>query len=88
MTHKKEFINKTLKMYPFSLNVDRNVKPSRKSETRTHCYSPAIQIALHYDYQWFVVDDKEMDEAIETIAEIVKADDWNTRFRISSWTKY
>ena len=40
------------------------------------------------EIQWFVVDDKEMDEAIETIAEIVKADDWNTRFRISSWTNY
>ena len=40
------------------------------------------------EIQWFVVDDKEMDEAIETIAEIVKADDWNTRFRVSSWTKY
>ena len=40
------------------------------------------------EIQWLVVHDQEMDEGIETTSEIVKADDWNTRFRINSWTKY
>ena len=66
-------------------SLTERVRPERIAARRQY---KLLCMMTMPEIQWLVVHDKEMDEGIETTSEIVKADDWNTRFRISSWTKY